>query len=478
MPINSNINRSYSSSVENLKPGTIESGEGITDPQQFIISSIALILDNSTSFELKPSLLELSIYEDLFSPASSGYVMVTDSVGFIEKFNITGFNFIEVSFNKVGIDDKQKYVRIFRVYKIGERIQSSRSNETYAIYFCSEELFLSEQTKIAKAFPNKTIDEVVMSILSNTLKTPSKKIGNIEKTKGYTSFIVPNLKPFEAINWLSTYAQPSETEFKGADMLFFENRDGYNFRSIQSMITDTVYNSYNYSPQNLDRTSEDINFNFSAILSYKFFDTFDSLKMINSGGYANQVLHIDPLLRTSEVTKFNYDNYFQQAGTLNKYPISSQAPNRLGKKVADTSEAVYKVAVSNSQQRNFPSITQTNTGLASTSPSIDIEVYIPNRTAQLAIINYSKVEVLVPGDPSLSVGRVVRLNLPSLSDDKNPKENSLDKYNSGNYLVSAVRHKMDVRGVYQCLFEAIKDTISSQNGAYDNSVLGKSIREQ
>ena len=286
------------------------------------------------------------------------------------------------------------------------------------------------------------------------------------------------MKPFEAINWLSTYAQPSETVFKGADMLFFENRDGYNFRSIQSMITDSIYNSYNYSPQNLERTSEDVNYNFSAILSYKFFDTFDSLKMINSGGYANQILHIDPLLRTSNVAKFNYDEYFQQAGTLNKFPISSQSPNRLGKKVADTSEAVYKVAVSNSQQRNFPSITQTNTGLASTAPSVDIEVYIPNRTAQLSIINHTKVEVLVPGDPSLSVGRVVRLNLPSLTDDKNAKENSLDKYNSGNYLVSAVRHKMDVRGVYQCLFEAIKDTISSQNSNYDNSVFGKRVREQ
>lgn len=478
MPIVTNVNRNYATSVENLKPSTIQSGEGITDPQQFIISSISLILENSKSFELKPSLLELSIYEDLFSPAMTGYVMVTDSVGFIEQFNINGFNFIEVSFNKVGVDDKQKFVRIFRVYKIGERFQSSRSNESYAIYFCSEEMFLSEQTKITKAYPNKTIDEVVLSILRDTLKVSPKKIGNIEKTKGYTSFIVPNIKPFEAISWLSIYAQPSETQYKGADMLFFENRDGYNFRSIQSMVTDTPYNSYNYSPQNLDQTSDNINFNFSAILSYKFFDTFDTLKMVNSGGFANQILHIDPLLRTSQVTKFNYDEYFTKSGTLNNYAVSSPSPNRLGKKVTETSEAVYKVAVSNSQHRNFPSITQTKLGLSSTAPSVDIEVYIPNRTAQLAIINFSKIEVLVPGDPSLSVGRVVNLNLPSLTDDKNVSEVSLDKYSSGKYLVSAVRHKMDINGVYHCLFEAIRDTVSSQNMGYDNSVLNKNIREQ
>lgn len=477
MPINNNVTRSYSHSVENLKPLTIESGEGITEPQQFIISSISLILENSKSYELKPSLLELSIYEDLFSPAMTGYIMVTDSVGFIEQFNINGFNFIEVSFNKTGVDDKQRFVRIFRVYKIGERIQTSRSNESYAIYFCSEEMFLSEQTKIAKSFPNKTIDEVISSILNDNLKIPSKKIGNIEKTKGYTSFVVPNLKPFEAINWLSMYAQPAETQYKGADMLFYENRDGYNFRSIQSMVTDTPYNAYNYSPQNIGQTADNINFNFSAILSYKFFDTFDSLKMVNSGGFANQILHIDPLLRTSQVTKFNYDDYFNNSGTLNNYPISSQSPNRLGKKVSETSESVYKVAVSNSQQRFFPSIIQTNTGLASTAPSVDIEVYIPNRTAQLAIINYSKVEVLVPGDPGLSVGRVVTLNLPSLTDDKNSAEVSLDRYFSGKYLVSAVRHKMDINGVYHCLFEAIRDTVSSQNMGYDKSSLNKNIRE-
>ena len=253
-----------------------DSSQGITSPEQFTIDSVMLILNDGTTFELKPSILELSLYEDLFSPTASGYVLITDSSGFIQNLNISGFNFIQVQFNKTGSSDPSAYKRFFRVYKIGERYQSSRQNESIPIYFCSEERIISDQIKVAKSYPLKRIDEVIKQILTESMGVNTKKINQIEQTLGQYSFIVPNLKPFEAISWLSTYAQPQSTQFVGADMLLYEDRYGYNFRSLQSLMSDNVYRTFNYSPQNVKGTK--INFDFNAILAYRYKQTFNSLE--------------------------------------------------------------------------------------------------------------------------------------------------------------------------------------------------------
>lgn len=450
----------------------VESGDGITHPQQYSIDAILLISNDGKAFDLKPSLIELNIHEDLFAPAISGYIMIVDGSGFLETLNITGFNFIQISFGKVNPnDDPAPYTKTFRVYKIGERYQVSRQKEQYPIYFCSEEVLLNEQIKITKSFPNSTIDLNIINILTNGdgntppqgLQVDSGKIGIIEQAKGSYNFIVPNLKPFEAINWLCTYAQPAAIDNASADMIFYENRNGFNFRSLQSIMSDKVYASYNYSPQSTSITQNSINYNITSILSYKFIRTFDSLKMTSSGAYANKLVTIDPLLRTSKSIVFNYDSNFSNSGSLNNQKITSDYKNRFGQKVSEATESVFKFAVGNADERTSDTILNVlndsvGGDISSITYDIGIETYVPYRTAQLAILNHTKVEVLVPGDPALTVGSIVLLNLPSMSTDS-AKEASLDSYYSAKYMVTAVRHKMDVTGTYQSVFEAVTDSV-------------------
>ena len=55
-----------------------------------------------------------------------------------------------------------------------------------------------------------------------------------------------------------------------------------------------------------------------------------------------------------------------------------------------------------------------------------------------ALLNQNVVRVLVPGDNYLSVGDVVELSLPEMSGTTERK--SKDRMNSGNYLVTKLRH--------------------------------------
>jgi len=65
----------------------------------------------------------------------------------------------------------------------------------------------------------------------------------------------------------------------------------------------------------------------------------------------------------------------------------------------------------------------------------------------------------------LTAGSIINLNLPALDYRNGRKE--LDKFYSGKYLVTAVRHILQSQGVFQTVLEITKD--SSQAAYIDLS---------
>ena len=93
----------------------------------------------------------------------------------------------------------------------------------------------------------------------------------------------------------------------------------------------------------------------------------------------------------------------------------------------------------------------------STSKDIFAETFIPLRTAQLSLANYTKVKLVIPGDSSLTVGRTIVFNLFSLQNDA-PDSKQLDSYFSGKYLVTALRHVIQTNGTYKTIVEIAKES--------------------
>jgi hypothetical protein len=222
-------------------------------PQDYYLQTLNFLTASGQRFELKKIMLEMSYYEDIYSFAVSGYITVSDAQGLVEMLQLTGNEFIEVNFGKTK-NGANSTDRLYRVYKVGDRKPSGNMNsEVYTLYFCSEELILSEQTKISKSYTGTKISDIVSNILVDKLKVDVKqKIVTIEETTGVYDFIVPRLKPFEAISWLSTYARPNKAGSIGADMLFFETKNGFNYRSLQSMFKDDIYSTYKYQVKNIE----------------------------------------------------------------------------------------------------------------------------------------------------------------------------------------------------------------------------------
>lgn len=419
--------------------------------QDYSLNKISFLTAAGQKIDLKKIFVEFSYFEDIYGFVSSGYVTVVDAQGFIELMQLTGNEFIEIDFGKVR-GGKNSTDQIFRVYKSSGRKPSGNMNsEMYTLYFCSEELLLSEQTKISKSYKGKKVSDIIIDILKDKLKVSMKKIEVVEDTIGVYDFLIPTFKPLEAISWLSMYGRPKGGV--GADMLFFQTKNGFNFRSIQTMMKDDVYATYKYQAKNLDDKTLDMQERATTVIDYEFGKPYDVLNEINSGTFANQLISIDPLTRTYNKTNFDYSKFKQEAASLNSGSVTNNMKNRLGKTQTESYEGVLKVFLGNSNQQKVPYIKEKEGGVAK---DIFIETYVPNRTAQISLANYTTLKIAIPGDPGITAGRTINFNLMTLKPSNDNK--NMDKLYSGKYLVTAVRHIIEPQGQYQTILELAKDS--------------------
>jgi hypothetical protein len=142
--------------------------------------------------------------------------------------------------------------------------------------------------------------------------------------------------------------------------------------------------------------------------------------------------------------------------------VINNTPNSINKKMNEMYEATYKVVVSNKSQNKALGISKQPW---STQNNMDVETYVPYRTAQMALSHYTRIKIVVSGDPKLSVGKTIRVRIPSnrsKKDGSGLNEGLYDEYNTGVYLISAVRHIIKSDMKYDTVVEVVKDSMGGQ----------------
>jgi hypothetical protein len=263
----------------------------------------------------------------------------------------------------------------------------------------------------------------------------------------------------------------------GADMLFYENSQGYHFHSLQSLYGQKPYQTYKFDPKNI---SDDMNQKVSNALDFEVLDNFDTLGAIANGTFGNKVITFDPLLRrkNSQDVTFNYADYFKKSKSLNKYAVTNDYKNRLGATmygdppttVAGLETSTLRMASSNKEQKLDPFVAQNPDAVAN---DIMIEEYLPNRVAQMALANYMRIRLTIAGDPSIVAGHTVvfnnyRTSPTTFSDGGSNAKRELDPFYSGKYLVSAVRHIVKNNG-YITVVELCKESVGLSYPSFDSS---------
>jgi hypothetical protein len=202
---------------------------------------------------------------------------------------------------------------------------------------------------------------------------------------------------------------------------------------------------------------------FYNVITYEFVNTFDTLDAIGSGAFANRVLTVDPLTQNYSITDFNYINYFANSSKLNKWPVINGTKNRLGDAIYETQDAVYKVSFTN---RGHKDVSYIGNKPGSYAKDIFVESSLPFRNAQLSLANYNKLKLVVAGDPGVCAGSLINFDLLSMASTETGKDK--DSFYSGTYLVSAVKHTINI-GSYKTTIEIIKDSGNNQYNTPDNT---------
>ena len=120
-------------------------------------------VDGSKSVDISSQVLDISIYEDIFSPTMYGEMSIKDATNLLngdpqlgnttdKGFPIVGEEYVEISYNVLGQEDTRVSLR-FAVYAIKNlQVDANLKVRNYILKFCSEEHLIDATTLIQKSW--------------------------------------------------------------------------------------------------------------------------------------------------------------------------------------------------------------------------------------------------------------------------------------------------------------------------------------
>ena len=300
--------------------------------------------------------------------------------------------------------------------------------ESIVLDMVSESAITNQKTHVIKNYSQFTNNgEVVKNICTDLLKLQNL---TIEATKNKYPFIGNNKSPFDVILMLAAKSAP-ETGKPG--FFFYETKNGHNFRSIDSLISEDPVETYFICQVNKSGVNVNNDYKISSFTINKNQNLINALK---SGVYSNRRVTFDP-------RNFELKESTEGIGEL----ISS-----LGKSKVPTPE-------DNKHTRTVFSIKDVG-ALASSveegNSAGDPETWQGSVQMRYNLLFTQIVHMQVPCNPKLSAGDVVKceVNINTLGEKE---QGSSDPVNSGNYLILDLCHHYDTSRSFTSM-TLIRDT--------------------
>lgn len=232
---------------------------------------------------------EFNVSEDIYNDSVSGSIVIQEANDLIINLPIYGYELLTVEF-KAPTDNKT-YSKTFRIYKVEARKREKVRSEVYILNFCSIEQFANEDIRVSKSYQNQTIDTIANNVMVEYMKS---RFFELEPNKFQHNIIFPSIDPFSCINWLAS--RSNSAIYNGATTLFYENRDGYNFVSLESrfdkptkrVLTQSIPN-FIAPKNNPDAYQNNILEDILIIQDYRFETVSDSMTNVDTGMFGSRL---------------------------------------------------------------------------------------------------------------------------------------------------------------------------------------------
>lgn len=366
------------------------------------------------------------IYESIESPIIRATVTMRDAVGFHTL--IYGGEVLTFEVRTASKKKSETYKIQLMLTKIGDKIRKERTY-FYNLEFASPDAFVNEYQRVNKVFEKKKISDVVSEILSEDLQTEAST--DIEATGTPVNLLCPNWRPFDAITWMCRHAAKSEDS--GIGYMFFANaRDGYVFKSVDTLMSQSIENeeekSFVYQPKKVSVSNGEEDRN--TIESIKYPSITKMLNQMRIGSYAGEALGIDLCdLRKTTISTFTMTEYFDKMKHAEKYPFVGLT----GSKLEEKATRQYVIGL----PTHLYTDTNAMNGGVELGGMLDKHLYA---TLRYQSMKHVVCNIKIAGNTNIFAGDTIKVTMPTM-DPKGKTMPVEDPIYTGKYLVAAVAHK-------------------------------------
>lgn len=384
-------------------------------------------------YDLGGIIEQLSIYESIFNDCMFGNISLKDGQGFAERQALIGSGVEEiiVEIETTGIVDKNSNLRKeFRLNSYSDASYSSTGNGLVNsnLGFVSKHLIKSNRTKISRSFNAMTASDIVGYITEDILKLPEgdnnlewDALITNEPTKNVKNCVIPSWTPFKTIKWLAKHSMSEDNG--SSNYIFFENNEGFHFTSIDKLKEQDVTRTFTVGidiSQSL-RSSENGAVEVRTDLTEKFENTnrFNHTSSQHNGLYGGKVFTHNILTKDYNNFEVNYvgsdETIMGGDAGLNGAGQFASAPDAHLGFMPD--EYMYKI-----------------------HDKKDKSHYV-HRDMKMSELRTNIVKFDIAGNTNIWAGQIIEINVPSTIRENGA--DALDQYLSGNWLVTAIHHKIN-----------------------------------
>ena len=425
---------------------------GIQYAGEYTLESVRLFASSGNIIPLNGLTVSISLFENIFSPTMSGTITLLDANSIVSNLPIIGQEFLSFKIKTASITEGGTSIidftkNPFSVYKIDQRIEGTNS-ELITLHFASPEMLRNLRTRVSKSYTN-TIDNIAIDVIQNSRYINSKKDLFIEETVGVRKIISPNSNPFTFIQKLSSEAISKNNG--SPFFLFYENKEGFNFRSLDSLYAQPITAEYNtgdfYHQESSGTVVKNVLEEYSRPISHEMVAVNDTVSNVRGGLLASDLITYDIYSKKYERKNFRYFNNFNDYGRLGNSPIyNTNFIDEFDNTVDNFTNAnihLHPTSKNNGSDAQHYVLDPTAKNIKSLYSPNGIENTLLPRQSKFVELNKGvSLNVKVHGSTNISVGQIIQFNKQTVGNAN--ESGDFDPYYTGRYIISNLRHIFDL----------------------------------
>lgn len=250
---------------------------------------------------------------------------------------------------------------------------------------------------------------------------------NFEPTSNTEVFKPNDKRPFDLILEMATHAKP--VSGSAAGFLFYENIDGFNFRSVEDLASHAPY-PVRYVNRDTATFCEQSNF---RILDYNIIKSSLGANLISKFQFTNNIFFSPSTLKYEEVPLTFKDGVFSKLG--GNELLTADYRDRL----LEYSKTNFFVRNNGNDAEGITGYTEEDEGITN-----DPLVWYALGTMRYQFMMGRRIDAIVPCNLELKIGMIIECEFPMQTDV--PQEGIADERMSGKWMIFSLAHKFSQNG--------------------------------